>query len=85
MHLVVLVEDLSGKRALDILLPKIIAAPHTFEIHAYKGVGRIPRGMKARSNAKHRILLENLPRLLQGHGNTFSSYRRLLGGDRPRV
>jgi hypothetical protein len=31
MHFEILVEDLSGKRALDILVPKIIATEHTFQ------------------------------------------------------
>lgn len=61
MHLEILVEDRSGKKALEILVPKIIGSGHTFKIHCYKGIGRIPRNMKNPRDAKRRILLENLP------------------------
>jgi len=38
MHFVILVEDISGKTALEILIPKIISSEqHTFNIHPYKG------------------------------------------------
>ncbi len=73
MHFEILVEDLSGKKALDILVPKIIGSNHTFKVIAYKGVGRIPSKMKANANAGKRILLDQLPRLLKGYGATYSS------------
>lgn len=72
MHIEVLVEDVSGKEALNILIPKIIGEyPHTFRVVSYKGVGRIPSGMGSNQNASKRILLDQLPRLLQGYGKTF--------------
>lgn len=74
MHFEILVEDLSGKKALDILVPKIIGDMHTFKVHSYKGIGHIPRNMKDAKDARKRILLANLPRLLKGHGKTFHSY-----------
>lgn len=74
MHFDVLVEDQSGKKALDILIPKIIGDHYTFEVHAYKGIGRIPPGMRNPANARHRILLQNLPKLLRGYGKTFAGY-----------
>jgi len=38
MDFEILVEDISGKTALEILIPKIISTEqHTFEIHPYKG------------------------------------------------
>ena len=38
MHFEILVEDISGKTALEIIIPKIISTQqHTFEIHRYKG------------------------------------------------
>jgi hypothetical protein len=38
MHFEILVEDISGKTALEILIPKIISTEqHTFEIPPYKG------------------------------------------------
>ena len=74
MHFEILVEDQSGQKALDILIPKIIGKAHTFRTHAYKGIGRIPKNMKASADPGKRILLENLPRLLSGYGNAFREY-----------
>jgi hypothetical protein len=68
------VEDLSGKRALEILMPKLIASEHTYTIHSYKGIGRIPKSMTDTRDASKRILLENLPKLLKGYGRTFAGY-----------
>jgi hypothetical protein len=74
MHFDILVEDISGKTALEIIVPKIISAEHTFIIHPYKGIGRIPTDLKSASDPKKRILLDQLPRLVQGYGQTFSQY-----------
>jgi len=74
MHVEILVEDLSGKKALDVLVPKIMGDRHTFRVHAYKGIGRIPRHMKDAADPSKRILLTNLPKLLKGYGRTFDGY-----------
>ena len=74
VHFEILVEDTSGKRALDILVPKIVDDQHTFRVHAYKGVGRIPRGLTGGTEATKRLLLDQLPRLLRGYGKTFAGY-----------
>jgi hypothetical protein len=74
MHLEVLVEDQSGKRMLDEILPRIVGPTHTFVVHSYKGIGRIPKGLKPKSDPAGRILLAELPRLLRGYGKTFASY-----------
>lgn len=74
MHLEILVEDISGKKALDILVPKLMNAESTFRVHAYKGIGHIPTHMRDTRNAAKRILLENLPKLLKGYGKTFAGY-----------
>lgn len=74
MHFEILVEDRSGKAALEIIIPKILNEQHTFKIHSYKGIGRIPPGLEKSSDPKKRILLDRLPRLIQGFGKTFSSY-----------
>ena len=71
MHFEILVEDQSGKKALDILVPKIIGDEHTCRIISYKGIGRIPRNLKGSTDPYKRILLDQLPRLLRGYGNTF--------------
>lgn len=75
MHFEILVEDQSGKKALDILVPKIIDDSHTYTVHSYKGIGRIPRNMRDADDAGKRILLDNLPKLLKGYGRTFAGYQ----------
>jgi hypothetical protein len=70
MHFEILVEDQSGKIALDILIPKIIGYGHTFVVHPYKGIGRVPRNMRDTHDANKRILMDNLPKLLKGYGKT---------------
>lgn len=73
MHIEILVEDSSGKTLLDILLPQIFGSEnvsHTWRVHPYKGIGRLPRNLNPKGNPSKRILLEQLPRLLAGYGNT---------------
>ena len=74
MHFEVLVEDASGKRALDILIPKMIGGEHTFKVTEYRGIGRIPRNLKSVTDAGKRHLLDQLPRLLKGYGRAFAGY-----------
>uniref|UniRef100_UPI004057081C DUF4276 family protein n=1 Tax=Candidatus Electrothrix sp. TaxID=2170559 RepID=UPI004057081C len=74
MHFEILVEDQSGKKALDILIPKLISLEHTFKVHAYKGIGRIPKNLDSNTDASKRILLAQLPQLLRGYGKTFAHY-----------
>ena len=74
MHFEVLVEDLSGKKALDILIPKIIGDQHTFRVIEYRGIGHIPKNLKSSTDASKRILLDQLLRLLRGYGKTFAGY-----------
>ena len=74
MHFEILVEDRSGKRALDVLIPKIIGAQDTFKVRGYRGVGRIPKDLRPRTQANKRILLDQLPKLLRGFGQTFVNY-----------
>lgn len=74
MHFEFLVEDKSGKEALEALIPKIIEDRHTFKIHAYRGIGHLPRGLRTVAEPQHRALLAQLPRLIQGYGATFSNY-----------
>jgi hypothetical protein len=73
MHIVILVEDSSGKKLLEHLMPRLVGPfgePHTWRLHGYKGIGRIPRGLAAGSDSSKRILLDQLPRLLRGFAKT---------------
>jgi len=73
MHFEILIEDASGKTALEVLVPKIIdTEQHTFKIYSYKGAGRIPKDLRPNSDPKKRVLLDQLPRLIQGYGKTFN-------------
>ena len=71
MHFEFLVEDQSGGMVLNTLVPWIIGTHHTLRIKTYKGIGHLPKGMKPRSDANKRILLDQLPRLLGGYGKTY--------------
>jgi hypothetical protein len=73
MHIEFLIEDSSGENLLRALLPKLIGgqgAPHSWRLHSYKGIGRVPKGMTKGSDPSKRMLLDNLPRLLSGYGKT---------------
>ena len=74
MHFEMLVEDQSGRTMLEILIPKIIGKQHTFRFHDYRGIGHIPKNLKSSTNARKRLLLDQLPRLLRGYGKTFAGY-----------
>jgi Domain of unknown function (DUF4276) len=75
MHFEILIEDISGKTALDIIIPKILDnQDNTFRVLSYKGIGHIPKGFTSSSDPSKRILLNQLPRLIQGYGNTFNNY-----------
>ena len=74
MHFEILIEDQSGKNALKKLLPKIIGKPHTWRIHHYKGIGRIPKNLRGTPDPNNQMLLNNLPKLLRGYGKTFATY-----------
>ncbi len=74
MHFEILVEDPSGKKALDILIPKIINDQDTFNVVDYRGIGHIPKNYKSEIEVNKRILLNQLPRLLRGFGRTFANY-----------
>ncbi|CAK0748030.1 DUF4276 family protein [uncultured Gammaproteobacteria bacterium] len=73
MHIEILVEDSSGAKLLEILVPKLLGEqgkPHTWRIIKYKGIGRIPDTLTTTADPKKRILLDQLPRLLTGYGRT---------------
>ena len=76
MHFEVLVEDQSGKRALDILIPKIIGNLHTFRVIGYRGIGHIPKNLTSASEVRNRLLLNNLPGLLRGYGKKYPNHSR---------
>ena len=74
MHFDILVEDESGKYFLKEIMPRIIKDNDTFEIHGYKGIGRIPRKKKQINDVASKMLLNNLPPILNGYGKTYHGY-----------
>lgn len=73
MHIEFLVEDSSGEKLLQTLLPKILGEPgnrHSWRLHSYKGIGRIPKNLTKAVDPAKRMLLDHLPRLLSGYGRT---------------
>jgi len=73
MHFEILIEDQSGKIALNPILEKILGSSeehHTFRVIAYKGIGRLPKNLKGKTDPQKRILLDRLPRLLKGYGKS---------------
>lgn len=77
MHFEVLVEDQSGSIALEHILEKILGPNHTehsWNIYAYRGIGRIPRNLHSVTDPKARILLDQLPRILQGYGKRLQDF-----------
>jgi hypothetical protein len=73
MHIEFLTEDSSGQRLLEHLVPRLIGSygdPHTWRFHAYRGIGRLPPSLSAKSDPSKRILLDQLPRLLRGYAKT---------------
>lgn len=73
MHFEILVEDASGKIALEYILEKILGPNgqnHTYRIFSYKGIGRIPKDLKGVTDPQKRIFLDRLPKLLRGYGKS---------------
>ena len=73
MHFEILVEDASGKIALDSILEKILGPngqEHSYQMFSYKGIGRIPKNLRGKTDPQKRILLDRLPKLLRGYGKS---------------
>ena len=73
MHFEILTEDQSGKIALEIILEKILGANgwlHSWKVHPYRGLGRIPKNLRADGDPSKRLLLNRLPMILRGYGRS---------------
>jgi hypothetical protein len=73
MHFEILIEDSSGTCLLEHLLPKFLGPPnqpHTWRLHAYRGIGRIPKNLAQAPDPSRRLLLTKLPSLLRGYAKT---------------
>lgn len=68
MHIKFLIEDSSGKKLLEILLPKILGEQgytHSWKLHSYKGVGHLSTKIQTAEDAANRQLLNQLPKFYQ--------------------
>lgn len=73
MHVEIIVEDSSGHKLLEQLVPRLFGENQnavTWRLHSYKGLGRIPKDLAKKSDPAKRVLLERLPQLLRGYGKT---------------
>jgi hypothetical protein len=68
VHFVFHTEDQSGEKSMNIILPKILGDRATYKVHPYKGMGKLPKGLRPKTDANKRVLLDRLPKILQGHG-----------------
>ena len=80
MHFEILIEDQSGKKLLDNLIPKIIGKNDTFKVNAYRGIGHLPAksDLSHINNIRTQTLLNNLPRLINGYANSWQTYKAVL-------
>lgn len=73
MHIEILTEDSSSAVLLKIIVPLVLGPRgehHTWRVHSYRGVGRLPKGLTATGDPSKRILLDQLPRILGGFAKT---------------
>ena len=71
MNFEVLVEDRSGSMALDVILEKILGKngqTHSWKLHTYKGIGRIPKDLHAEPDRGKKLLLNCLPGMSRAYG-----------------
>ena len=77
MHFEVLIEDQSGKIALESIMDKILDSDvneHTCRIIPYRGIGRLPKNLRGVTDPQKRILLDRLPSLLRGYGRSHQDF-----------
>ena len=73
MHFEILVEDESGRIAVEGVLGKILGAngsSHSWRTRGYKGLGRIPKDLRGGTDPTKRLLLDRLPNLLRAFGKS---------------
>ncbi|MDR0391518.1 MAG: DUF4276 family protein [Planctomycetaceae bacterium] len=71
-YFIFLVEDVSGETVIKTVLKKIGLNTKQYEIHSYKGIGKLPTNLnKNDSDPQKRQLLNQLPRLLRGFSKRY--------------
>lgn len=73
MHFEILTEDASGGIVIDIVLEKVLGvngSTHSWRLHPYRGIGRIPRNLHDVADPTRRLLLDRLPMIMRGYGRS---------------
>jgi hypothetical protein len=73
MHIEILTEDSSTACLLKHMIPKLVGPmqePHSWRIHPYSGIGRIPPNLGRATDTCTRMLLNKLPAILRAHVKT---------------
>ena len=81
MHFEVLAEDQSGSNSLKFVLEKILGqngTDHSWTIHPYKGIGRLPKNLHEVPNPAHWLLLNHLPSVLRAYGKSLDDSSSVL-------
>ncbi len=74
MHFDILVEDASGEIMLNSLLENMLDTQDTYKLYKYKGVGHLPKNLTNTNNPATKVLLNQLPNLINGFGKTHQGY-----------
>ena len=53
---------------------------HSYRIISYRGVGHLPKGMTGKIDVRKRILLDRLPKLLDGYGKSHQDFEAAVVG-----
>lgn len=73
MHIEFLIEDSSAERLVSQLIPQLLGPEgetHTWRLHKYRGIGKLPHNLQNAPDPAKRALLDQLPRLLRGYAQT---------------
>lgn len=75
MHFEILIEDESGRIAVDCVLEKVLGpngGEHTRKMHPYRGLGRLPKNLHDETDPAKQTLLDNLPKVLRAYGKSLN-------------
>ena len=76
MHFEILVEDISGKKVLDNLVPRLINDNDTFRVISFKGIGHFPKNGTTGIAILTQKLLNDLPKLLVSYAKTWQTQKK---------
>ena len=77
MHFEIFSEDESGRIALESIVEKILGPDgqdHSYRFFHFKGLGRLPKDLREKTDRKKRKLLNLLPGYLRAYGKSLQKY-----------